>query len=38
MRWAVDGVRNVIRHFGTGNEKIHRLKRRNWWTAALSES
>jgi hypothetical protein len=26
MRWPVDGVRNVIRHFGTDNEKIRRLK------------
>jgi hypothetical protein len=34
---SVDGVRNVIRLLGTGNEKIRRLKRRTWWTITLLE-
>jgi hypothetical protein len=35
---SVDGVRNVIRLLGAGNDKIRRLKRKIWSTTAWCAS
>ena len=34
---SVDGVRNVIRFLGVGNEKSAASRPRNWWTKAWSK-
>ena len=38
MRWPLDGVRNVIRHFGTGNQKIRRLMAEELVDDSVAES